>query len=120
MKIMLGSVLALAQASVLMAAAGSAPLPATMRAAAIERGGAPEVISLHTLPVPAVDPDDVLIAIDTAGVASWDASIRQDPNAFGTDRHLPLILGTDGAGVIAALGSRVQGFKLGDQVYAYS
>jgi NADPH:quinone reductase-like Zn-dependent oxidoreductase len=91
-----------------------------MRAAAIDHGGAPEVLSLHTLPVPAVGANEVLIAIDTAGVASWDASIRQNPDVFGTHRSLPLVLGTDGAGLVAAVGSDVKGFKVGDRVYSYS
>ena len=102
------------------AEAAAAPIPATMQAAAIERGGDPGVLTLHTLPVPKPDPQDVLIALDTAGVASWDASIRQDPDMWGVHRRLPLVLGTDGAGIIAAVGSAVQDFKVGDAVYAYS
>ena len=102
------------------AAAATAPVPATMQAAAIDRGGDPSVLTLHTLPVPKLDPQDVLIALDTAGVASWDASIRQDPDIWEKHRHLPLVLGTDGAGIIAAVGSAVQDFKVGDAVYAYS
>lgn len=95
-------------------------LPATMKAAALDHGGGPEVLMLHTLPVPALDDNEVLIALQTAGVASWDASIRQDPEAWGTHRRLPLVLGTDGAGLIAAIGSAVHGFKVGDAVYSYS
>ena len=95
-------------------------VPSTMRAAAIDHGGNPDVLSLHTVPVPELGANEVLIATDTAGVASWDASIRQDPDVFGTHRHLPLILGTDGAGLIAAVGSAVKGFKVGDKVYSYS
>jgi NADPH:quinone reductase len=101
-------------------AADQGAVPATMRAAALDHGGAPDVLSLHTLPVPELGANEVLIATDTAGVASWDASIRQDPNVFGSRRKLPLILGTDGAGLVAAVGSAVQGFKVGDKVYAYS
>jgi NADPH:quinone reductase-like Zn-dependent oxidoreductase len=33
---------------------------------------------------------------------------------------MPLVLGTDGAGVVAALGAQVHGFKIGEEVYAYS
>jgi NADPH:quinone reductase len=53
-------------------------------------------------------------------VASWDAAIRQNPNVDSTHRHLPLILGTDGAGLVAAVGSAVKGFRVGDKVYSYS
>jgi NADPH:quinone reductase len=101
-------------------AADPLAVPTTMRAVTLDHGGAPDVLSLHVVPVPELSSGEVLIAIDTAGVASWDADIRQDPNIFGAHRHLPLILGTDGAGVIAAVGSAVHGMKVGDKVYAYS
>src|SRR5947209_1710206 len=57
------------------AAAKTHHLPQTMRAAAIDRFGGPEVLTLHTLPVPTPGPSEVLIAIDTAGVGSWDADM---------------------------------------------
>jgi NADPH:quinone reductase-like Zn-dependent oxidoreductase len=90
-----------------------------MRAAAIDRPGGPEVLTLHTLPVPKPAADEVLIAVNTAGVASWDAAIRQHPESIKHSR-LPLVLGTDGAGTVAAVGAQVRGFKLGDEVYSYS
>jgi len=96
-----------------------AALPQTMRAAAIDKAGGPEVITLHTLPVPRPAADEVLIAVHTAGVASWDVYVRQHPEDL-KHSHFPLVLGTDGSGVIAAVGSQVQGFKRGDQVYTYS
>jgi NADPH:quinone reductase-like Zn-dependent oxidoreductase len=96
-----------------------AAVPQTMRAAAIDKAGGPEVITLHTLPVPRPAADEVLIAVHTAGVASWDVYVRQHPDDL-KHSHFPLVLGTDGSGVIAALGSQVQGFKAGDQVYTYS
>jgi len=94
-------------------------VPQTMRAAAIDKAGGPEVITLHTLPVPRPAADEVLIAVHTAGVAVWDASVRVHPEEI-THSRFPLVLGTDGAGVIAAVGSQVSGFKPGDQVYSYS
>src|SRR5256885_816734 len=98
---------------------GAVKLPQTMQAAAIDRAGGPEVISLHTLAVPKPQADEVLIAVNTAGVAIWDVGLREHPQSI---RHsaFPLVLGTDGAGVVAAVGAKVQGFKIGEQVYAYS
>jgi NADPH2:quinone reductase len=94
-------------------------LPKTMRAAAIERFGGPEVLSILSLPVPIPGPGDVLIAIETAGVGGWDAEMRSG-SLPSSNAKMPLVLGTDGSGHVAAVGSRVRRFHPGDAVYAYS
>jgi NADPH:quinone reductase-like Zn-dependent oxidoreductase len=92
----------------------AAAVPDTMLAAAIDRGGGPDVLSTHHLPVPKPEPGQVLIAVRAAGVGAWDAPIRQHPSEHA---HFPLVLGSDGAGIVAAIGPGVQGFKVGDEVY---
>lgn len=92
--------------------------PSSMRAAAIDRFGGPAVLKLHTLPVPSVDSDEVLIALHTSGVGSWDADIRSGWWPFGRPRF-PVVLGTDGSGTVASVGARVRRFKVGDKIYAY-
>jgi NADPH2:quinone reductase len=94
-------------------------IPKTMRAAAIDRFGGPEVLSIHTLPVPVPDAREVLIAVDTAGVGGWDADMREGWSPSG-HTHFPLVLGTDGSGIVVAAGSRIRRLKVGDRVYAYS
>ncbi len=89
-------------------------VPDTMRAAAFDEGGGPEVLTIHRLPVPKPNPGEVLIAVHGAGVAVWEAEIREHPNERA---RFPLVLGSDGAGTIAAIGPNVHGFKLGDEVY---
>src|SRR6266699_3213841 len=91
----------------------------TMRAAAIDRFGGPEELTIHVLPVPVVDRGEVLIALNAAGVGSWDAEMRAGWFPWGRPRF-PLVLGTDGAGKIAAVGPRVRRLKVGDPVYSYS
>src|SRR3984893_15942083 len=94
-------------------------VPQTMQAGAIDRAGGPEVISLHTLPVPKPQADEVLIAVNSAGVAIWDVGLRKQPQSI-KHSHFPLVLVTDGPGIVAAVGAKVQGFNVGDQVYSYS
>src|SRR6185437_7768037 len=97
----------------------SSGVATTMRAAAIDGPGDSSVLTLHTLPVPKPGAKEILIALETAGVAIWDVSIRRHPAGI-QHSSFPLVLGTDGAGTVAALGSEVHGFKVGDRVYSYS
>jgi NADPH:quinone reductase-like Zn-dependent oxidoreductase len=94
-------------------------IPVTMRAAAIDRFGGPEVLSLRTVPVPEVGANEVLIALAAAGVGTWDTGIRSGKYSEGGERF-PFILGFDGAGKVAAVGSRVKRFAVGDYVYSYN
>jgi NADPH:quinone reductase-like Zn-dependent oxidoreductase len=98
---------------------GLATLPATMRAAAIDRKGGPEVLTLHELPIPKPGADEVLVALDTVGVGPWDVDVREKLD-YWKNRNFPLVLGVDGAGTVAAVGADVRGFKVGDPVYAYA
>ncbi len=93
--------------------------PDTLFAAAIDRFGPPEVLTPHVLPVPRVGPGELAIAVRTAGVGIWDAKIRDGSWAPKRVRF-PLVLGADGAGLVAARGSRVRRFELGDPVWSYS
>jgi NADPH:quinone reductase-like Zn-dependent oxidoreductase len=94
-------------------------IPKTMQAAAIDRFGGPEVLTIHTLPVPEIGTREMLIAVHTAGVGSWDAEMRGGWWPEGRPKF-PLVLGSDGSGTVAKVGSQVRGFKQGDEVYAYS
>jgi NADPH:quinone reductase-like Zn-dependent oxidoreductase len=89
-----------------------------MRAAAIDRFGGPEVLVVRELPTPDLRADEVLIALHTSGVGEWDAWHRAGGDAPAHPRF-PMVLGTDGAGVVVARGSRVRRFQEGDEVYAY-
>jgi NADPH2:quinone reductase len=92
--------------------------PDTMQAAAIDKFGGP--ITPHTLPVPSVDADEVLIRVESAGVGVWDPFEREGGFAemLGSKPHFPYVLGSDGAGTIVEVGSKVKSLKPGDRVYA--
>ena len=70
----------------------------TMQAAAINKFGGPEAISVQTLPVPEIDEDEVLIRIRFAGVGQWDPFERDGEfdKEFGTVTSFPHVLGSDG------------------------
>jgi NADPH:quinone reductase-like Zn-dependent oxidoreductase len=85
-----------------------------MRAAAFDKGGGPEVLAIHHLPVPTPNSGEVLIAVHGAGVSVWEADFRQHPNEH---MRFPAVLGGDGAGTVVAIGPDTQGFKVGDEVY---
>ncbi len=91
----------------------------TMRAVAIDHFGGPDVLTLHLLPVPVPEPHEVLIRLHTAGVGGWDAQMRGGWWLEGRPRF-PAVLGSDGAGTVAAVGSRVRRLQVGETVYAYS
>jgi NADPH:quinone reductase-like Zn-dependent oxidoreductase len=84
----------------------------TMRAAAVDKGGDALTLSIHQLPVPKPGAGEVLIAVNGAGVGVWQAKYRPRES-----QDFPVILGSDGAGTVAAVGAGVSGFKVGDPVY---
>jgi len=92
----------------------------TMRAAALDRFGGVENIHLEQLPVPEPGPDEILLRIESAGVGVWDPYEREGEFAkmFGSQPTFPYVLGSDGAGTIAAVGAQVHRFKEGDRAYA--
>lgn len=94
----------------------------TMKAAAINRFGGVDSITLQNLPIPNIAADEVLIKVMAAGVGSWDATEREGryDGLFGMSSTFPYVLGWDGAGMIAAVGVSVHDFKVGDRVYAAS
>jgi NADPH:quinone reductase-like Zn-dependent oxidoreductase len=61
--------------------------------------------SPRTLPVPEVGLDEVLIRVESAGVAVWDAFKREGGFAEGSgiEPKFPYVLGSDGAGMVAAV-----------------
>jgi NADPH2:quinone reductase len=77
--------------------------------------GRPEVMRLEEFAAPKPGPGQVLVAIKAAGVNPVDTYIRSGTYARKPD--LPYTPGTDGAGVVEAVGEGVKRVKPGDRVY---
>ncbi|WP_019630337.1 NAD(P)-dependent alcohol dehydrogenase [Actinomadura atramentaria] len=80
-----------------------------------ELGGSPEVVDV---PEPEPGPGQVLLRITAAGVCHSDIAVMN----FSADEltfPLPLTLGHEGAGTVAALGDGVRGVEVGDSVAVY-
>ncbi|MEZ4516990.1 MAG: alcohol dehydrogenase catalytic domain-containing protein [Chloroflexota bacterium] len=70
--------------------------------------------------MPDIDSGEALIKIEFAGVGSWEPFEREGGYVAmqGTSPSFPYILGSEGAGVIVAVGDDVDRFEEGDYVYA--
>jgi NADPH:quinone reductase len=92
-------------------------LPKLMKAAVVDTPGPANALHLKDVPLPGLPRNHVMIALEYAGVGIWDA--EQRAGSFGKIKP-GTILGADGSGTIAAVGSDVTGFSVGDRVYSYS
>jgi len=92
----------------------------TMRAIALDRFGGPETLKVQTVPIPEPGADEILIHVESAGVGAWDPFEREGGfvEVLGISPKFPYVLGTDGAGTVAAVGENVKELKEGDRVYA--
>lgn len=86
-----------------------------MKAARISAFGPPSVIAIENVPRPEPGSGQLLVRVKAAGVGPWDALVREGKSAL--HQPLPLILGSELAGTVEAIGPEVSGFKLGDEVY---
>ena len=86
-----------------------------MKAARIYSFGPPDVVEIEDVPVPSPDPGEVLVRVMAAGVAPWDAIIREGKSKVSPQP--PLTLGSDFSGVVDKVGPAVTGFAPGDEVY---
>jgi NADPH:quinone reductase len=85
-----------------------------MKAVRIHQYGGPDVLVYEDVDTPQPGPGQVLVHVGAIGVNPIDVSIRAD--RFPTPRQPPKIIGSDGAGVVDAIGSDVTTVAVGDHV----
>jgi NADPH:quinone reductase-like Zn-dependent oxidoreductase len=94
----------------------------TMQAVAHESYGDADVLQLRAVPRPIVGDREVLVAVRAAGCGPDVMHVMTGKPYFsrtflGLSRPKVPIAGRDLAGVVAAIGSGVTGFAVGDEVY---
>ena len=96
-----------------------------MKAAVRSRYGGPESVTVTEVERPAIGDDDLLVKVHATTVNRTDCAYRSAKPAVnrlftGLVNPQVAILGTEFAGVVAAVGSAVTSFAVGDRVFGFS
>lgn len=86
-----------------------------MKAIRVSRFGGPEELRLEEVPTPEPGAGQVLVRVHAAGVNPYETYIRA--GTYADLPALPYTPGSDGAGVVSAVGAGVSSVKPGDRVY---
>ncbi len=86
-----------------------------MKAILVRKFGGPEVLKLEEVPTPRPAVGQVLVRMHAAGVNPYDTYMRN--GVYAVKPPLPYTPGSDGAGVVEAVGEGVNKAKPGDRVY---
>lgn len=89
-----------------------------MKAFVVDKYQKKGALRLAEMPEPDPRDDDVLVEIHAAAVNLLDAKVRDGEFKPILPYRPPFILGHDVAGIVVRVGSKVRGFKPGDEVYA--
>ncbi len=88
-----------------------------MKALTLSGFDGPTSLRFAEVAIPEPGPNDVLVKVGAASVNPIDGKITSGYLRGRVDFPLPHVLGRDGSGVIAKVGSAVTGFAPGDAVY---
>jgi len=78
----------------------------------VHQHGGPDCLTLDELPLQPIEPDQLLVEVEAAGVNFFDTQLRSGLYK----QPLPLALGTEGAGVVREVGAEMGGFHPGHRV----
>ena len=87
-----------------------------MKAVFIERHGGPEELKYGELPDPKAGRGELVVDIHAASVNGADWKVRVGDSYPQT--KFPYVLGRDFSGIVSAVGDGVEGFAVGDPVFA--
>jgi NADPH:quinone reductase-like Zn-dependent oxidoreductase len=88
-----------------------------MKALSYDRFGPVDLLRLADRPEPTVRPGDVLVSVRASSLNVIDGRVRAGVLGPLVRKDFPKISGADVAGVVAAVGSAVREFAVGDRVF---
>ena len=86
-----------------------------MNAGRIHYFGPPSAIVIDEIPCPTPKEGELVVRVAAAGVGPWDALLREGKSVV--QPSLPIILGSDLAGIVESVGPGVIEFKPGEEVF---
>jgi len=89
-----------------------------MKAIVVHQYGGPEVLKFEDYPDPVPGPGEVLIRVAAASVNPIDYKRRAGLTTDFYPLHFPALIGVDVAGTVVGTGPGVEGFSVGDRVFA--
>ena len=89
-----------------------------MKAIVVHEYGGPEVLKFEDYPDPVPGPGELLVRVAAASVNPIDYKRRAGLTKDFYPIRFPGLIGVDMAGTVVKLGPQVEGFSVGDQVFA--
>jgi NADPH:quinone reductase-like Zn-dependent oxidoreductase len=89
-----------------------------MKAVVVHQYGGPEVLKFEEYPDPVAGPGEALVRVAATSVNPIDYKRRAGLTQDFYPMHFPGLIGVDMAGTVVKLGPGVEGFSVGDQVFA--
>ena len=89
-----------------------------MKAIVVHQYGGPEVLKFEEYPDPVAGPGEVLVRVAAASVNPIDYKRRAGLTKDFYPMTFPGLIGVDIAGTVVKIGPGVEGFSVGDQVFA--
>lgn len=106
------------------------PIVERMKAVVFRKYGSPEVLAIEEVAMPTPKPDEVLVRVRAASVSAEDPKLRAFDHPallrlpiallMGYPRPRVRVLGMELSGEVAAIGSKVSRFRVGDAVFGYT
>ncbi|CAN5298818.1 NADP-dependent oxidoreductase [soil metagenome] len=91
-----------------------------MRAISFETYGGTDVLQLGDRPVPAIEPDEVLVRVRFAAVNPFDLKLRSGSMQQFIHPTFPVVPGSEMAGTVEAVGAEVAAVAPGDAVFGWA